>query len=81
MDDIVGLVAIVMTFSIPLSAIVGSYYLKIKKLNTQADPKSLKRLEVALAENEELRQRVENLETIVTELDSQVRQLPSGPTN
>ena len=29
MGAIVGLVAIVMTFSIPLAAIIGSYYLKV----------------------------------------------------
>jgi len=60
--------------SVPLSAILGNTYLKAQKLKagaglTDADKKKIKAL---LEENEELTERVENLETIMTSLDPEL---------
>lgn len=59
--------------SVPLSAIIGSYYYKIEKLrvqNGQTVPTEERQLlKQLLAQNLELKERVQNLETIVTELD------------
>ena len=68
MDSIVGLVAIVMVFGIPMSAIIGAYWLKAKRLQLGSGDGAgaanrLAKLEAASAE---LKQRVEILETIVT---------------
>ncbi len=70
MEEFVGLTAIVMVFGIPLSAIIGSYYVKIQKikhssgLNAQGE----KQLQQLREENAELRYRLENLEEIVLAL-------------
>ncbi len=82
MGDFVGLVAIVMTFSIPLSAILGSYYLKAKKLkaNSGLSDKEYQALKAALEKNEELQRRLQNLEIIVEDLNEQVKQLPESNT-
>jgi hypothetical protein len=59
------IVAIV--FSVPLSAIVGSYWVKVKRLELESGAKDVEpRLRALEAENRELRQRVEVLETIAT---------------
>ncbi len=61
--------------SVPLSAIIGSYYLKTEKLKLQSgETKSIpteerQLLKQLLAQNLELKERVQNLETIVTDLD------------
>ena len=67
-DSIVALVAIVMVFGIPMSAIVGSFWLKGKRLQAASGETSGTTSRVAKLEaaNAELRQRVEVLETIVT---------------
>lgn len=83
MEELVGLVAIVMTMSIPLSAIIGSYYIKIKKLKAQGglSEDDMQRIQGVLRENKDLKERVNNLETIVTEMDAQLRQLPEADTD
>lgn len=80
--DITELVAVVMTMSIPLSAILGAYYIKLKKIKAQGalSNKDMERIQHVLQENKELKERVNNLETIVTEIDSQLRQLPESGT-
>jgi hypothetical protein len=65
-----------MIFSIPLSAIIGSFYLKIQKLKLEkgggmsSDEKQL--LYKTYQENQDLKKRVADLESIVTSLDNQL---------
>ncbi len=62
------IVAIV--FSVPLAAILGSYWVKVKSMEFAAGGRDQEpRLRALEAENRELRQRVEVLETIVTSDD------------
>lgn len=72
-DNLVPLVATLMIFGIPLSAIIGSYYLKAKKLamqkNTKLTNDDEKKIKMLLAENDNLRHRIENLEEIVSDVD------------
>lgn len=59
------ILAIVM--SVPLAAIVGSFWVRVKRMEFEAGGRDLDpRLRALEAENRELRQRVEVLETIVT---------------
>ncbi len=69
-------VFIIMTImSVPLSAIIGNYYYKTKKLELQngggtgVPSEERQLLKQLLAQNLELKERVQNLEIIVTELD------------
>ncbi len=68
------IVALVMIFGIPLSAIIGSYVLKMKKLEIEAgggaNADVARRLAQLETENRDLRTRVETLETIVTSDES-----------
>jgi hypothetical protein len=68
MDSIVGLVAIVMVFGIPMSAIIGSFWLKAKRLQLASGDSAgtTSRLAKLEADNADLKLRVEVLETIVT---------------
>ncbi len=64
----------VMVFLVPISAIVGGIYLASLKIKSKALTQSLnneekKLLARVLEENEELKQRISNLENIVTSLD------------
>ncbi len=59
------IVAIV--FSVPLAAILGSFWVKVKRMEFEAGGRDFEpRMRALEAENRELRQRVEVLETIVT---------------
>ena len=60
-----------MVLSIPLSAVIGHYYLKVLKLKQESGIKQedIQFLKEKLAENEELKERVKNLEEIITDLD------------
>lgn len=59
------IVAIV--FSVPLAAIVGSFWVKVKRMEYQSGARDVEpRLRALEAENRELRQRIEVLETIAT---------------
>lgn len=70
MGAIVGLVAIVMTFSIPLAAIIGSYYIKAQRLKVQngGNDNDL-RAEVGrlMAENEEIKEQLRNIKYLLGE--------------
>lgn len=59
--------------SVPLSAIIGSYYYKIQKLKVQSGQamptEERQLLKQLLAQNLELKDRMKNLESIVVELD------------
>jgi hypothetical protein len=62
--------------SVPLSAIIGSYYYKIQKLKMQGGQglptEERQLLKQLLAQNLELKDRMKNLESIVVELDRSV---------
>lgn len=72
MAFLVPIIAILAVFSIPLSAIIGSYYLKLQKLKveqhgddgTVADLK--KQVGNLLAENDEIKERLKNLEYLLS---------------
>jgi hypothetical protein len=59
--------------AIPISAIIGHYYLKIQKLKLSRGagltPEQALYIQRTYAENQELKERVANLETIITGLD------------
>ncbi|MCU0446338.1 MAG: hypothetical protein MUE85_15635 [Microscillaceae bacterium] len=64
-----------MVFAIPLTAIIGSFYLKLQKLKLEkggmtSEEKQL--LYKTYQENQELKKRVSDLESIVTSLDNQL---------
>jgi hypothetical protein len=72
--------AIIMVFSIPLSVIISIYKYKLQKLKLQGAKESISKediglLKEALAQNNELQERVKNLETIITSLDSEILSL------
>jgi Phage shock protein B len=68
-------IAIIAVFSIPVSAIWATYKYKIEQLRLKKGAESLNNEELALlkstlAHNKQLEERVRNLETIITSLDS-----------
>jgi hypothetical protein len=74
MGSIIAIIAIIFGASIPISAIISSTVLKIKKLNLEngggisATDKKL--LQNALEENKMLKSRVENLEMVTSDPDN-----------
>ena len=65
----------ILALSIPIIAIVGYYYMRIKELELSKKGISEKDLEILQKiseENEQLRQRVENLEQIITGMDKEL---------
>jgi len=72
MEILVPIIAIIMVFSIPLAAILGSYYLKLQKLNISqnGDDGTIKDLRQQvghlMAENDEVKDRLKNLEHILS---------------
>ena len=73
MEILVPIIAIIMVFSIPLSAIIGSFYLKIQKLKISqgGDGKTVKDLRQQvghlMSENDEVKERLKNLEYILSD--------------
>ena len=67
----IEIIAILAVFSVPVSAIVGGYYYKIKKLDVARGlgQQEQQQLNLIMQENEELRQRLENVEVIVSSAD------------
>jgi uncharacterized protein YlxW (UPF0749 family) len=60
-------IIVLIVFSVPLSAIIGSFWLKAKRLEHESGGREFEpRMRALEAENRDLRQRVETLETIVT---------------
>jgi hypothetical protein len=63
-------------FSIPLSAIIGSFYLKSQKLKLQNKSglanEDLLLLKRSLESNQNVQERLQNLETIITSLDKEI---------
>lgn len=79
--------AVIVTFivmSIPLSAIIGSYFMKYKKM--QLDQGGLTnedklKIDKIVNENQQLRERVGNLESIVTTFDKELLMLKVADDN
>jgi hypothetical protein len=70
MEEFIGLAAVIMIFGIPLSAIVGGIWLKSKKISQgQLSGKDNQLLMNMAKENQELKRRMENMETIVNDVD------------
>lgn len=72
MGPIVAIIAIIMVFSIPLSIIIGGFYIKAKKMNMQAGGGEAvsdlrKQVGSLMAENEEIKDRLKNLEYIISD--------------
>ena len=73
MQHLAGIIAILAVFSIPLAAIIGSYYLKLQKLkishNGEDDTVKDLRQQVGhlMAENDEVKDRLKNLEYILSD--------------
>ncbi|MCU0446339.1 MAG: hypothetical protein MUE85_15640 [Microscillaceae bacterium] len=62
-----------MIFAIPLSAVIGSFYLKVQKLKLEKGnsmgEREMRFLQQTYLENQEMKQRIANLEEIVTSMD------------
>lgn len=73
MGAIVAIIGIIAVFSIPLAAIIGSYYLKIEKLkldkgdNSETVSDLQKEVGNLMAENDEIKERLKNLEYILSD--------------
>lgn len=73
MDILVPIIAIIMTFSIPLAAIIGSYYLKLQnlKISQGGDSDTIKDLRQQvghlMSENDDVKERLKNLEHILSD--------------
>ena len=70
---LVAIIAIMMVFGIPLSAIIGSYYVKLRRMDLEAGGGGAavaRRVAQLEADNRDLRARIETLETIVTSDDA-----------
>ncbi|BDS15203.1 hypothetical protein [Aureispira anguillae] len=73
MGPFIAIIAIIAVFSVPLSAIIGSYYLKLQrlKMSHREDDGTISdlRKEVGhlMAENDEIKERLKNLEYILSD--------------
>ncbi|MCS6796436.1 MAG: hypothetical protein NZ516_10795 [Raineya sp.] len=66
------MISTILFLSIPLVAIIGHYYVKIKRIELEKNnisDKDRQNIDFLLQENEKLRQRVENLEQIITSIE------------
>ncbi len=74
------IIAIIMVFSIPLSAILGSFYLKLQRLKIEQgkddqDVKTLRQqVGYLMAENEEMQDRLKNVEYLLSQEKDSKRQ-------
>lgn len=71
----ISIMPAILAMLIPIVAIVGGYYVKIKKMEFASKDASLTNKDVEMirqisAENQSLRERIANLEQIVTSLDN-----------
>jgi predicted methyltransferase len=74
----------IIAVSIPIVAILGGYYVKIKQMEldkSKVSDKDLDILKQVSKENEALKQRVENLEQIITSLDKDLLALKPHNNN
>jgi len=74
--DIESILAISMSLGIPILVIIGVFTLKFKKMSmsevTSEDKKMISQL---ISQNEDLQNRLQNMETIVSELDTDLLKL------
>jgi len=73
-------ISAILALSIPIVAIVGHYYLKLKEMESKQKGLSQKDEDIItklIAENQELKERIGNLEEIVTSLDKDLISLHS----
>lgn len=70
----------IMVFLVPITAIAGHYFYRAQKLKAsgQLTGEERKMLSHMIHENEDLRGRVENLESIITGLDKELLQLKAN---
>lgn len=70
----------VLVFLIPIAGIMGGVYLKAQKIKAgkRLDKQDKELLEKLIEENNTLRGRVDNLESIVTGLDDELLSLKAG---
>lgn len=79
-----GVIVTFIVMSIPLSAIIGSYVMKYKKMEldkgglTNEDKLKIDKI---VNENQQLRERVGNLESIVTTFDKELLMLKASDDN
>ncbi|MBC8109877.1 MAG: hypothetical protein H7Y04_02325 [Verrucomicrobia bacterium] len=75
----------ILALLIPIIAIVGGYIVKIIQLQSQSGQglsgEDKKRLDLLVAQNTEMKERVENLETIITSLDKELLALQPTQLN
>jgi cell division protein FtsB len=74
----------ILALCIPIIAILGHYYVKIREMEMDKKGLSEKDLDIVrqlTTENENLKQRVENLEQIITSLDKDLLLLRPQQTN
>lgn len=74
----------IIAVSIPVIAILGGYYVKLKQMEmnkSNVSDKDLDILKQVSKENEALKQRVENLEQIITSLDKDLLALKPHNNN
>ncbi|KOY85275.1 hypothetical protein AD998_03100 [bacterium 336/3] len=79
-----GIIGTILALSIPIVAILGSYYVKLKQMEldkSKVSDKDLDILKQVSKENEALKQRVENLEQIITSLDKDLLALKPHNNN
>ena len=72
MAALISLVSIIMVFSIPLAAILGGYYIKLQRMKMSNDyngnsSELKKQVGYLMAENAEIKERLINLEYIMTD--------------
>lgn len=70
----------VMVFMVPITAIAGHYFYRAQKLKAegQISGEERKMLSHVVHENENLRERVESLESIITGLDKELLQITAN---
>jgi phage shock protein B len=75
----------VIIFIIPIVAIIGAYIVKIIKIRSESNQglssEDKKRLDMLVAQNADMQERVENLETIITSLDKELLALQPTQLN
>ena len=77
-------IIILIVMFIPLSAVIGSYFLKYKRMQLDRDGLTNEdklKIDEILVENQQLRGRVENLESIVTTFDKELLMLKASDDN
>jgi len=71
-----GIIAVIMIFGIPLSAIIGGYYIKLQKMKMEhgsgSSPQLQRDVNELMAENEVIKERLRNLEEILLDEERKI---------